>query len=179
MVERLPSSPTPTASATPTPTASPGATETGTPTATSSLTPTGVPPATATATPTATAAATETVTPTPTSTPTLTPGQRAYIALDIGAVFGDLNGNRVQDAGEPALDDVHMQFLDEAGRDVRPPVIAGSWRFTAEVAAGRPYYFLRELIIAPGPGATLHLNPPALPLAPWHRGALLPLIRRP
>ncbi|MBI1296119.1 trypsin-like serine protease [bacterium] len=89
------------------PTPTPTPTMTSTPTATPSQTPTvtPVPTHTSTVTPTPTETSTATPVPTntpmpPTPTPTTNPGGGATVT---GSLFNDLNGNRVQDEGEPSI----------------------------------------------------------------------------
>ena len=170
-------------------TPTPSATRTVTP----SPTPTGSPAPTDTSTPTATATSSVTATPTasdtatPTVTPTGTTDGEAYVSLVLGAIYADWNGNGSRDAGEESLTDVQMAFLDEASHNVVPPVVGGSWSFSASVHARQSYRFVAsragfqsrvETIVAPDAGLQVNLNWPALGMLPWPQGTWLPLIVR-
>jgi len=104
--------------------------------------------------------------------------------MSLGAIYADWNDNGLQDAGEANLSDVRLQFLSADGQAMLPGVVAGSWSFILDVPAGRLYYFvirragfqpLVERWIAPSADGVDFVWV-KLPLAPWHSGALLPLV---
>ena len=104
---------------------------TATPTSTATWTPTSTPTRTPTNTPRPTA------TPTNTSTPTVTPTATPVPGGVTGAVFEDLNGDGVQDPGEPGIANVTVTLVDPAtGTVIATTTTAadGSYQFTGIVA---------------------------------------------
>jgi hypothetical protein len=54
----------------------------------------------------------------------------------VGAIYGDADSDGVWDAGETALTDVSMRWLDGTGADVVAPTVGGSWSFITTVVGG-------------------------------------------
>lgn len=131
------STPTPTPTATPTNTPEPTATPTNTPEPTA--TPTDTPEPTATPTDTPEPTATPTDTPEPTATPTTTPPASTGSVETF--VWDDLDGDGIQDAGEPGIPSVQVELLlSSSGAVVATQVTAidGVAAF-AEVTANQNY----------------------------------------
>jgi hypothetical protein len=58
------------------------------------------------------------------------------VEFRVDGVFGDENGNGVQDGEEQWLPEVQFRFVDPSGADVFSPVLGASWTFTATLMAG-------------------------------------------
>jgi hypothetical protein len=58
------------------------------------------------------------------------------VRMMLGAIFGDTDSDGVRDAGEQAITDVTLRWLDGAGADAIAPAVGGSWSFTTTVLGG-------------------------------------------
>lgn len=126
---------TPTATSSPTLTSTPTATVTATATETATLSPSPTPsttptrPATATPTPTTTPTPSATAMPTPTMTPTPSATATVCTADIAGLVWTDVNGNGLQDPGEPPLSHAIVSLWD-AGIALQTIVTGGDGRYS-------------------------------------------------
>ena len=78
------------------------------------------------------------------------------VHLSVGAIYGDTDSDGVWDAGEVALTDVSMRWIDSTGADAITPTVAGSWSFVTTVVGG-------EFALALTPAGWWSLPPGWLP----------------
>jgi len=112
------------------------------------------------------------------------------VHLEVGAVYGDADGDGIWDSGEVTLTNVSMRFVDGDFIDVVTPTVAGSWSFTVTVTGGEYALVLTpEGWWSPPPGwlphvssvtvlpgeALLVLSYPEVGLRPHHFSYIFPL----
>jgi hypothetical protein len=115
------------------------------------------------------------------------------VHVNVGAVFGDEDGDGEQDSSEAALDNVSFRFFDRLGSDVATPGCGASWEITTTLRAGE-YAILIEPQGWPSPPGgwlprreTIDLRPgeavweldrPAIGLLRHRSSSYLPLVAR-
>ncbi len=115
------------------------------------------------------------------------------VHVNVGAVFGDEDGDGDRDSGEVSLDDVSFRLVDRSGSDIAAPGCGASWEITTTLRAGEYAILIepqgwpsppggwlpRRLTINLDPGeAVWELDRPAIGLLRHRSSSHLPLVAR-